>query len=159
MTEKTRNVFISGLSKYLGIKIIRSNQNAPPPSYPYGSFTITMPKRENKGTYGIYDDGFARKPYLQTISLSFLSDDYNEAVELAEKAYLWADYTGTTYLNDNGVIVQLVTSVNDRSNFLTVEYEQRLGFDVILYYLSETNTLIDQTGTIETAEIQHIEEK
>lgn len=111
LTEKTRQIFISGLSKFLGIKIIRSNQNAPAPPYPYGSFTITMPKRENKGTYGMYDDGFARKPYLQTVSLSFLSDNFSEAIVLAEKAHLWADYTGTTYLNDNGVIVQSVTSI------------------------------------------------
>lgn len=159
MTEKTRKIFISGLAKHLGIKIIRSNQNAPAPPYPYGCFTIIMPKRENKGTFGVYDDDFARKPYLQTVSLSFLSDNYSEAIVLAEKAHLWADFSGTTYLNDNGVIVQSVTSINDRSNFLTCEYEQKLGFDVILYYLSEVESPLIQTGTIETAEINYIENK
>lgn len=159
MTDKTREIFISGLAKFLDIKIIRSNQNAPAPPYPYGSFTITMPKRENKGTFGEYDDGFARKPFLQTVSLTFLSDNYSEAVVLAEKAHLWADYNGTTYLNDNGVIVQSITSVNDRSNFLTVEYEQRLGFDVVLYYLSEVESRTSQTGIIETASISYTENK
>lgn len=149
--DNLRRVVVKGLKQYLGCPIIRSNQNAAPPPYPYGSYTITAPLTQNRGTYGEYADGVARKPVTPTMSLTFQSDKNVESVTLANQAREWLDYVGTTYLNDNNVIVQSVGAVANRDNFLTIEYEHRNGFDVEFWVYDEVATNTD-AQTIEVME-------
>lgn len=146
--ENLRLTVAKGLKEYLGCPVIRSNQNAPPPAYPYISYTITTPMSENKGTYGIYSDGKARKPVTTTISYTALSDDSTESLTLANKARTWLDFFGRVYLSDRGVVVQSVTSVSNRDNVLTVEYEYKNGFDCIFFGVDEIE--LPDNGVIET---------
>lgn len=132
-----RKPIVTGLKKYLGCPVVRSNQNAEMPVYPFVSYTITTLMSENKGTYGEYEDGKARKPVIQTWSITAQSDDSMESITLANKAREWLDYAGTTYLNDNGVIVQSVSGVTNRDNVLTVGYEYKNGFDCFLWGFDE----------------------
>ena len=144
--EKDRLVIVKGLKKYLGVPVIRSNQNAEPPPYDYLSYTITTLMSENRGTYGEYEDGFVRKPVLTIWSITALSDDNNKSVALASKARNWFEYAGRTYLNDNKVIVQSAGGITNRDNVLTNEYEYRNGFDVVFWTYDE----IDMSDTMET---------
>lgn len=128
--DNLRKTVVQGLNKYLNIPIIRSNQANISPSYPYLSYTITMPIKANKGTYGVYADNKERIPVTQVWSLTIQSDNYDETLKLTNRAWEWLSRTGTVYLNDNGVIVQSVTSITNRDNMITVEYEYRQGFDV-----------------------------
>ena len=157
--ENIRQIIVSGLRDYLGCAVIRSNQNAEPPSYPYCSYTIITPKSNNSGTWQKHDDGVDRKAILQTWSLTFLSDNNDESVELANKANEWLDNVGTTYLNDNDVIIQSVGPVGNRDNILTIEYEYRNGFDVVLWLYDEVETDPDTTGWIEEVTINEIDIK
>lgn len=145
--DKTR-ILISALSKYLGKPIIRTNQNAEPPDYPFGAYTITTYKNEYKGTYSVHKDGIDRKPYKQTVSLTFQSEKYEEAVELADKAHTWLDYLGDTQLKQKGVVVQSVGAITNRDNLLTAEYEYRLGFDFTLSCMNEVESPIEYTDDI-----------
>lgn len=145
--KNIREIVINGLSDYLGCPVIRANQNVAPPKYPYGSFKVITPKSENKGTWQEHDDGISRKAVLQTLSFTFQSNKEDESIELAHKAHDWLDYAGTTYLNDNNIIVQSVTGVTNRDNFLTTEYEYRNGFDCFLWLYDE----IEKTN-VETIE-------
>lgn len=144
--ENMRETVVKGLKKYLNCPVTRSNQNAEPPRYPYVSYTVTMLMSENKGTYGEYKDGISRKGVTTTWSITAQSNDNSESVALANKAREWLDYVGTKYLNDNGVIVQSVTSVSNRDNVLTYEYEYKNGFDCVFWGFDE---VIREVETIE----------
>ena len=145
--KELRATVVGGLKKYLKCPVIRSNQNAEPPPYPYVSYTITTFMTANKGTYGEYADGMARKPAKQIWSVTVLSDDYTEAMHLASKARTWFDYVGTVYFSDNDVIVESVGAVGDRSNVLTVDYQYSYGFDITFTVMDEIE--IPDNGVIE----------
>lgn len=147
-----RTIVATGLSKYLGCPVVRSNQNEAPPKYPYVSYTVTQLLSQNKGTYGVYEDGKDRKAFTQTWSISALSADNTESVNLAIKAREWLDHVGTVYLSDNGVDVQSVGVVTNRDNVLTVEYEYKNGFDVVFSLFDEVDNGMEEAGYIETVE-------
>ena len=149
-TENIRSVVPKSLKEYLGIPIVRSNQTAPMPKMPYGRYTITTPATANNGTYGEYEDNVARKPVKQIWSLTFESEEYEEAVAYANKARSWLEYAGTTLLNDNGVIVEKVGPIGDRSNLLTVEYQHSYGFDVTFWAMDEIE--MPEVETIEAVD-------
>ena len=152
-----RRAVATGLSKYLGCPVVRSNQNENPPSYPYVSYTIITLMSENKGTYGVYEEGngvIKRKPFTQTWSITVQSDNNNESVNLAIKAQEWLDQVGKVYLDDNNVIVQSVGSVTNRDNFLSVGFEYRNGFDVVFWLMNEIQY---ETEEIEKTQINNIE--
>lgn len=151
--ERIRLTIAKGLKEYLQCPVIRSNQNENPPDYPYVSYTIRIPTSENKGTYGEYEDGIDRKEVTQTWSITILSKDSSESVILAQKAREWFDRVGNIYLNDNDIIVQSVGEVDNRDNFLTIEYEYRQGFDVVFSLVDEVKREI---GTIESVTINEI---
>ncbi len=149
-TENLYKTVASGMKKYVGCPVIRTNQNQTPPAYPYISYTITTPATENKGTYGEYEDGKARKPVKQIWSITAQSDDDLEALNLSNKAREWLDYFGTVYLDDNGVIVESVGNVTNRSNLLTAEYQHKYGFDCYFSTFDEieisTNDIIESVS-------------
>ena len=132
-----RRAVVSGLTNYLNVPIIRSNQNVTPPKYPYLSYTVTTVLNANGGTWGEYPDGVDRIPATQTWSITAQSTSEAESVELAIKAQEWLSHIGRTYLNDNDVIVQSVTNITNRDNMISIDYEYRNGFDVVFYFLSE----------------------
>lgn len=137
--ENLRTTVVRGLKNYLNCPVIRNNQDAEPPAYPYVSYTVTTVMSENRGTYGKCADGVARKPVTQTWSITAQSNKDYESVMLANKAREWLDYVGTTYLNDNDVIVQSCTSVTNRDNVLTVGYEYKNGFDCFFWCYDEAS--------------------
>lgn len=146
--EKLRKVVAKGLKKYLGVPVVKGNQVPLPEKYPYCVYNITIISSANNGTYGEYPDGISRKPTTLTMSVSTLSADDAESVFLANKAYEWIDHVGRTYLNDNGVIVQELTDITNRDNFLTTDYEYKKGFDVVFTLFNEVER---PTETIKTA--------
>ena len=146
--EKQYKTVTAGLENYTGRPIIRANQNQEPPQYPYMTYTITRLLSENKGTYGIYEDGTRRKPFTQTWSISAVADTHFDSVMLAVKAREWLDCYGASYLNDNGVIVQSVGGITNRDNLLTTEYEYRNGFDVVFYLFDTIEGIAEYDGEI-----------
>lgn len=153
--ENIRLVVAKGLKEYLKCPVIRSNQNAEPPPYPYVSYTITTLMSENKGTYGEYTDGKDRKAVTQTWSITALSDDNAQSVTLANKAREWLDHVGTISLNDNHIIVQSVGSITNRDSIITIEYEYRNGFDAVFWLYDEIESSKTNTEYIETAPFEY----
>lgn len=127
--ENLRVAVVGGLKRYLKCPVIKGNQNAEPPKYPYLSYTITTLATANRGTYGEYTDGKARKPVNCIWSITAQSDNNSESVMLANKAHDYLDYVGSIYLKDRDVVVQSVGNVTNRDNVLTVGYEYKNGFD------------------------------
>lgn len=154
-TDNIRSTVVKNLKNYLGCPFVRANQTAKMPAMPYGRYTITTPATANNGTYGEYEDGIARKPVKQIWSITFESDKFEEALNLANKARSWFEYAGTTILNDNDVIIERVGAIGDRSNLLTVEYQYAYGFDITFWAMDEIE--IPQTEEIEVIELSEIE--
>ena len=149
--ESLRLTVVKGLKKYIEKPLIRANQSAEPPPFPYSTYTITTFATENGGTYGEYSDGVARKPVKQIWSFTTHSDNYAEAVTIANKMREWLDYVGTTYLNENEVVIESVGSVGDRSNVLTMDYQYSQGFDCTFLVYDEI--VMPDESTIETVVI------
>lgn len=149
-TDNIRLTVVKNLKNYVGCPIVRANQTAKMPDMPYGRYTITTPATVNNGTYGEYEDNIARKPVKQIWSLTFESNKFEEALNLANKARSWFEYAGTTILNDNDVIIENVGAIGDRSNLLTVEYQYSYGFDI-------TFGVMDEIEIPEMEEIRSIE--
>ena len=121
MYDKLRETVVTGLKDYLGVPVIRGNQNAEPPDYPYVSYNITTFESANNGTWGEYKDGIDRIPVTQNWSISVQSDKYDEIITLANKARGFLCHTGICYLNDNGVIIQRVGEITKRDNLISIE--------------------------------------
>lgn len=141
------------LSKGRECLVIRANQTAPIPPYPYVSYTIMTPAAAGHGTWGRYDDGKDRKPVTQTWSFTVQSDDSTDSMTLAVMARDWLEHAGTVFLNDREVIVQSVGDIGSRDNLLTVAYEYRNGFDAVFWLLNEAEDTAGKTGAIETVEL------
>lgn len=153
--EEMREIVSKGLREYLGIQIIRSNQTADAPAYPYGTYNATTIAGKNNGTWQQHEDGIDRLLVRSIWSFSFLSADYDESVALAIRALEWFQRTGRAWLSEHGITVQSTTDINNRDNILTVKYERKNGFDVVFYVYNEVKNLTDTTGTIEGVDIAH----
>lgn len=155
---------VNGLQTYLTSKnitcaVIRANQTAPVPPYPYISYTITSPVISNTKGYSVASDGKRYKPLAQTWSFTAQSNDDEEAANAALYAYDWFSLAGNTYLSDNNIIVQRVGNIGNRDNLVTIEYEYRRGFDVEFLLSHEISKADCETaGIIETAELSINEE-
>lgn len=151
--DNLRRVVVKGLKDYLQCPVVRSNQNGAMPDFPYVSYTVITLADESKATYGKFEDGILRKPHIQTWSITIHSDDYAQAVELANKAKSYLDCVGTLYLNDNGVIVQSVGNITDRTSLITVDYMYNFGFDCFFWLYDEIQAESTEQGQIDSATI------
>lgn len=150
-----RKAVVKGLAAYVNCPIIRSNQNAKPPAYPYVSYTVIQPLGQNKGTYGEYEDGKHRKAFTQTWSITVQSDNDNECIMLVNKAHEWLDHVGTQTLKNSGVDVQSVGVVTNRDNILTVGFEYKKGFDVVFSLINEVADPNVEIGYVEGVELNN----
>lgn len=147
--ETIRRTVVKGLKDYLKIPFYRAGQEGESEAYPYGTFVVITDVSQNNGTWGEFADGKARKQVGHTWSVTFQSDKESEAYTYAAKAREWLDYIGTTYLNDNGVVVQSVGSIQPRDNIITIGYEYKRGFDVFFTCFDEVESYKETAEPIE----------
>lgn len=149
--RKNEIVIVEKLKEYLHndlrpCELVRQNQVAEVPPYPYGSYTVTTPVSAHGGTYSREEDGTLYKSVLQTWSFTFQSDDQEEALALAMRAYDFFTAVGLTDLADNGITVRRVRDITTRDNLISVQYEHRNGLDVtfgLLYAIAPAEETID----------------
>jgi len=139
--RKNEIIIVERLKAYLHdevrpCELVRQNQVAEVPPYPYGSYTVTTPVSAHGGTYSQDRDGTLYKTVLQTWSFTFQSDDQEEAMRLAMRAYDFFTATGLTVLADHGIMVYRVRDITTRDNLLSIQYEHRNGLDVTFGLLS-----------------------
>lgn len=127
---------MEGLEAYLSTearpcKVVRQNQVAPIPDYPYVSYTVTTPVVSPKGgTYSIAPDGTRYRKLEQGWSFTVQSDDADEAMNLAIEMFDFFALSGRVKLADSGIIVNRVGGITARDNLISIEYEHRNGLDV-----------------------------
>lgn len=157
--EHIQEVIAKGLKNYCKIPVVQSNQDEAPPKGDYLSYTVTVPKNANKGTYGKYEDGAERKPFIQTWSITSISKDETRSVINACKAHEYLDHAGTTYFSDNGIDIQSVSGISNRDNVLSVGYEYKNGFDVFISVFDTIEGSAEQDGYIESVDLGNISAK
>lgn len=128
-------VIVESLKSYLSsefrpCEIVRQNQVAKVPDYPYVSYSVTTPVSESSGTYSENEDGTLYRSILQTWSFTVQSDDQDEAMSLAMRTYDFFTAVGLPHLSDNGITVRRVRDITTRDNLISIEYEYRKGLDV-----------------------------
>lgn len=149
--ENINIIIAEGLSGATGCEVVKSNlANARIPPYPYISFTV-LNTDTKKGTYSV-SGGQRYMPFAQTWSLTAQGDDDNKTQLAAMKAKDWLEEAGRLYLNDRGIVVQSVGAITNRDTLLTIEYEYRKGFDVVLSIMNVVGGGIEET--IDYAEIE-----
>ena len=116
-------------------EVVRQNQTAKVPLYPYVSYTVTSSVSAMSGTYSEAKDGTLYRNITQTWSFTVQSDDQEEALAVAMKIYDFFTATGRTILADNGIAVRRVRDITTRDNLLSVQYEYRNGLDVTFGFL------------------------
>lgn len=128
---------VNGLQNEIKCSVIRANQTAPIPDYPYISYTITTPFADVKGTYGEYKNNIKRNTVKQTWSITVQSNNSTESQYIAVQANNWFLENGRIYLKDKGIIVSSVGNISNRDNLLSIDYEYRNGFDVVFALIDE----------------------
>lgn len=150
--QKAVNIWITeGLKEITGCEVVKANlAGAPIPAYPYISFTI-LNTDTHKGTYSGGSTG-KYIPAKQTWSFTVQGNDDDEAFRIGLLSKDWFEESGRRQLSDHGIIVESVGAISNRDTLLTVAYEYRKGFDVILTLMNVVEAL--EYETIEQAELE-----
>ena len=160
--RKNEIVIVTGLENYLSTenrpcKVVRQNQVAEVPHYPYVSYTVTTPVSEYGGTYSADKNGTLYRGALQTWSFTVQSDNQDEAMELGMKLYDFFSVVALTMLSDNDITVRRVTNLTTRDNLITIQYEYRKGLDVTFGLLNIITTEQQMSpDVIETTNLTNI---
>ena len=128
-------VIVDSIKAYLTTEkrpceVVRQNQVAEVPPYPYVSYSVTTPVDEASGAYSEAEDGTLYRDVLQTWSFTVQSDDEEEALTLAMRIYDFFSVAGVTHLADHNITVRRTRSITARDNLISIEYEYRKGLDV-----------------------------
>lgn len=133
-------ILMKALSDYLGIQVIRKNQDGPRPAYPYCAYgtlarskdaaNIRYPKPNSDQTK-ISTEYFI--PEEVKISLSFYNANTDKPLdllyELAKKSREWFEIHGKSEIENLKIVIDDFSSIQDRTTQLDVVYEYQIGFD------------------------------
>lgn len=159
-----RNYIIGGLNDYMGEKcpVLLSTSVQKQIPYPYISYTITNPRIEPV-KWSMYEelgeDTIKRKYETiieQVYSFTVIGNEEDQVQDLMHKAVNYFRIYGVNDLSIHQIVIVDVSNVQNRDNFVSVEYEKRIGFDVRfrMVEVSEHET----TNYIEIATINKEEE-
>lgn len=155
-------VIVENLKAYLNndirpCEVVRQNQVAKIPPYPYVSYTMTTPLDGMRGTYSKAKDGTLYRTMSQTWSFTVQSDDQDESLQIAMKIYDYFTAAGLTKLSDNGISVIRVRDITTRDNLISIQYEYRNGLDVtfgLLYLIAPDSDM--EKNVIETIQFKEV---
>lgn len=141
---KIRQTVVKSIKEHLQVTVIRTNQNAEPPQYPYIGYTVTTLMKTNNGTYGEFTESIDgenikmyRKEFQQIWSFTVYSDNDLQSKTLALKLYDFLDKIGSLQLAEQEIVIQHIENITNRDNLLTIDYEYRNGFDVTFAFMNE----------------------
>ena len=133
-----RNHIIGGLNNYMGDEcpVLLSTSVEPQQKYPYISYTITNPRIEPV-KYSMYEetrlDRIKRRYETiieQVYSFTVIGNEEDQVHDLLHKAVNYFRIYGVNDLSIHQIAIVEVSNVQNRDNFISVEYEKRIGFDV-----------------------------
>lgn len=126
------NDIVRGLHIYLGKPVIRGNQSAPRPPYPYIQY-VPLVETLDEGTGNESQQGLELQNKM-SISFTAFASNPNEAYLLAKKAHVWFKYVGYDYLVRNQIAVVDALTIETRDILEVNKYEYRQGFDIVIRF-------------------------
>lgn len=148
----------AGLPSYTFIK---ANQSANLPDYPFVTLNILNPNVRDRdmirGTLSreniTGDDTKIKINKTETpkmvFSINCYSDKQSEVSSVLKDAINWLTFSGQQDLSDRGIIVLNNGDVQDRTNFLEVDYQYVYGFDLTIRVNDEVSMNVDTIGSVE----------
>lgn len=133
-----RNYIIGGLNEYMGDKcpVLLSTSVEKQIPYPYISYTITNPRIEPV-KWSMYEeigtDTIKRRYETiieQVYSFTVIGNEEDQVQDLMHEAVNYFRIYGVDDLSIHQIAIVEVSNVQNRDNFVSVEYEKRIGFDV-----------------------------
>lgn len=116
------------------------------PDYPFATYTVTSPYLNAKT---FKSGGHQVEDVEIVVSYTWLSKNSFEALSLAQRMATMVKATNTRQkLQDAGIAVVRVDGFGNRDNFLTVEYERQVGFDLRLRVRHSDLNEYESIGTV-----------
>lgn len=135
----------------LRITLIQANTAGTQPPYPFATFTITTPKV----LVGNQSGPQQAEQFELVVSLTFKSTSALTALNLAEQAqqYLRSNTGRSFLLGTGGLVLASVQGFTNRDNFISIDYERNVGFDI---QLRAANPFVEELPPIEQAPINQV---
>lgn len=152
-----RTSIVSRLNRHLGMLVILENQTGQTPLYPFVTYKLISPYLPSgQGNYGVEPapDGVElakQRDIEQVFSFTVHDTDSDRAYQACFNIIEYFDFLGRDTLREQGIVVVEMTNVQSRDTFLTIEYERRVGVDVRIRVVDQSNMQVD---AIEKAEIR-----
>lgn len=110
------------------IPIVPQSTTQKKPKYPHGTYTITSPYLNAK----VFQSSESQVEDVEiVISYTFLSEDMFEVMELAQRtASMLTSTDARQKLQDKGIAIVRIDGFGSRDNFISIEVERAVGFDV-----------------------------
>ena len=159
-----RNYIIGGLNEYMGDEcpVLLSTSVETQEDYPYISYTITNPRIEPV-KYSMYEEANEHKIVRkyetiieQVYSFTVIGNDEDQVHDLMHKAVNYFRIYGVDNLSIHQIAIVEVSKIQNRDNFVSIDYEKRIGFDV-RFRMTEVSQL-ESFNYIETVNINKEEE-
>lgn len=134
----TRNSIIGGLNEYMKGEcvILQSTNVEKTQEYPYGTYTIINPRLEpvRPAIYENESTDSIKRTYEtiieQVYSFTIIGNEEDQVLDLTHKAINFFRIYGVKQLSIKNIVIVEVSNVQNRDNFVTIDYEKRVGFDV-----------------------------
>jgi hypothetical protein len=132
----------------LGITLIQADSAGDQPAYPFATYTITTPKL----IVGNQVQPQPAEQFEMVVSLTFKSQSAIQALNLAERAqqYLRSNAGRSFLLENGGLVLVSIQGFTNRDNFITIDYERNVGFDI---QLRAVDPFVEELPQIEQAPI------
>lgn len=132
----------------LGITLIQADSAGDQPAYPFATYTITTPKL----IVGNQVQPQQAEQFEMVVSLTFKSQSAIQALNLAEQVqqYFRSNAGRSFLLDTGGMVLVSVQGFTNRDNFITIDYERNVGFDI---QLRARNPFVEELPQIEDAPI------
>jgi hypothetical protein len=156
MILQLRNNLVAAIQAHTGSLIIPQDSEGERPEGKHATYKITStggPAAGRETT--LYIPGpdalvmQSEKEERLTISFTAYSFDADESFALAEQIREFFAFYGEDVLRANNAVVDELTEVDNRDEFLIDEYERKNGFDVIIRILREFQRSVDFFENVE----------
>lgn len=157
------NALIKGLNDYFpNYTYQRANQDGNMPPYPYITIDCMTPKLKDMDndrgtiTYKNVDGDDTKVQKIrselpkQIFSFNCVSNDQDQALEVAKNTVDWLNFLNEQYLETCGIVVVGVDSFGDRTTYLETGYQYKYGFDLTIRVSDDISININSIASVET---------
>ena len=156
-----QDAIITGLNQALTPTIVSDDQEAPKPSYPFGSVKVITAYTNEIGedvivvTEADVDNATISKVEMpeMTLSINAYSSNDSETYGLIQDMKDWLEFNSEFYLDELSIAVIDTTDIQNRDVLIQDNYERRFGFDARVRYNRTISKTIESINTVDIQQI------